>query len=276
MRLLLSDGRIYNLSRPFITVGRSATRDIVIPDPRISRHHAVLRQHSESYILSDVGSANGTYVNGNRIENPIVLQHGDSIRMGTITLLFQHEQYLDYEPVDRPYPQSFDEPLTGLEGAQIDLLDIPMTPATTPPENALSSAKTEPLDDPNPTIKDIDETSPLVKTILYDMTLGIGEKRLIRRLVRKGTPQSEAESLVRAVAKKQPKFATTEVGKQARAERAMMQMVPAGLLFLIGLLVTTLLYIITDLRWWYWFLWLAVALGAAGFLRAFYQWLKTR
>jgi len=275
MRLLVSDGRIYKLTRPFITLGRSATRDIIIPDPRVSRHHAVLRQYSESYILSDVGSTNGTFVNGRRLDNTHVLQHGDSIRMGTITLLFQHEQLLQYEPADNRPLKSLDEPLTGLEGDSIDLLDIPVTPESAV-EDRFSSAKTAPLDDPDPTIKDIDEIEVQIKKILYELALGIGEKRLVRKLVRKGKDRQEAEKLVRKASKKLDKYKATEDGQQALAERAMMQMAPAGLLFLFGLVSATFLYIVTQPRWYYWFLWLAVLTGAAVFLRAFSQWLDAR
>ncbi|MBN1119882.1 MAG: FHA domain-containing protein [Anaerolineae bacterium] len=275
MRLVVSDGRIYKLTRPFITMGRSATRDIVIPDPRVSRHHAVLRQYSESYILSDVGSTNGTFVNGLRIADTHILQHGDTIRMGTITLLFQHEQLLQYEPADKKPQQSFDEPLTGLEDAPIDLLDIPMTsePAV---ENELSSAKTAPLEDPDSTVKDSNDTDLQIEKILHELTLGGGKKRLVRKLVRNGKDRQEAEKLVHKASKNLNKYKTSEAGQQAIAERAIMQMVPAGLLFLLGLASTTFLYIVTQPRWYYWFLWLAVLAGAAVFLRAFSQWLNTR
>jgi pSer/pThr/pTyr-binding forkhead associated (FHA) protein len=275
MRLLLSDGRVYKLTRPFITMGRSATRDIIIPDPRVSRHHAVLRQVSESYILSDVGSTNGTFVNGRRIADTHVLQHGDSIRMGMITLLFQHEQYLQYEPVDKPPQQSFDEPLTGLEEEPLDLLDIPMAPAAAV-EDRFSSAKTAPLEDPEPATQGIDDTDILIEKALFELTLGSGEKQLVRKLVRKGKDRQESEKLVSKAVKGLDEYKTTANGQQAVAERAIMQMVASGLLFLLGLISTTFLYIMTQPRWYYWFLWLAVLLGAVSFLAALARWLNTR
>jgi serine/threonine protein kinase len=68
-------------------IGRRGDNDIILPDRQISGHHAHLSV-SDGVILADVGSRNGTYVNGRRIREPYHLRDGDRIRMGRTELLF--------------------------------------------------------------------------------------------------------------------------------------------------------------------------------------------
>lgn len=63
-------------------VGRSANNAIVLPLPEISRRHARLFKVGEQYHLEDLGSTNGTYVNGARLSEPVTLRDGDEIRIG--------------------------------------------------------------------------------------------------------------------------------------------------------------------------------------------------
>ncbi len=80
--LVASSGSGFQLIGPSITIGRAADNDIVIDDNTVSRHHARLDMQASTYILTDLGSANGTWVNGRRLSAPVVLQAGDSIRFG--------------------------------------------------------------------------------------------------------------------------------------------------------------------------------------------------
>ena len=72
---------------PFV-IGREATCDLWLDDPTVSKHHADLRRTDEGWLLTDVGSRNGTRVNGWRIEDA-VLRDGDVVRMGNVSVLFQ-------------------------------------------------------------------------------------------------------------------------------------------------------------------------------------------
>jgi FHA domain len=72
---------------PFV-IGREATCDLFLDDPTVSKHHADLRRTDEGWLLTDVGSRNGTRVNGWRIED-VVLRDGDVVRMGNVSVLFQ-------------------------------------------------------------------------------------------------------------------------------------------------------------------------------------------
>lgn len=62
-----------------ITIGREPVNDIVLSDPEISRRHARLMYQAGRYVLEDLGSTNGTSVNGRRITEPAVLNAGDVI-----------------------------------------------------------------------------------------------------------------------------------------------------------------------------------------------------
>ncbi len=71
------------------TIGRSANNGIVINDAEISRRHAQLTPQAGNFVLEDLGSTNGTFVNGSRLNQPTVLQHGDSVEFGdTVRLRF--------------------------------------------------------------------------------------------------------------------------------------------------------------------------------------------
>jgi len=56
--------QIYELNKDIITLGRDITNDIVINDPEVSRHHCRLTRGGGGYTLEDLGSTNGTFVNG--------------------------------------------------------------------------------------------------------------------------------------------------------------------------------------------------------------------
>lgn len=65
-----------------VRLGRAVGNDIRLADSRVSRHHAVLERLGQEYLITDQGSSNGTYVNGMRIRQPILLHSGDTITIG--------------------------------------------------------------------------------------------------------------------------------------------------------------------------------------------------
>ncbi|HEV2456917.1 MAG TPA: FHA domain-containing protein, partial [Ktedonobacterales bacterium] len=85
---LAHDGHI-PLARPVIHIGRMEGNDIVLDDPLVSRHHAVIRWGANGYELEDLGGANGTYVQGHRVHGPVVLASALTIRVGNTELVFQ-------------------------------------------------------------------------------------------------------------------------------------------------------------------------------------------
>jgi pSer/pThr/pTyr-binding forkhead associated (FHA) protein len=75
-----------------MTLGRQADNQIVINDHRVSRHHAQLSWRGTSYVLEDLGSANGTWVNGAKVTNPVTLKPGDTVGLSQdIKLLFSDQ-----------------------------------------------------------------------------------------------------------------------------------------------------------------------------------------
>uniref|UniRef100_A0A540VHC5 FHA domain-containing protein n=2 Tax=Litorilinea aerophila TaxID=1204385 RepID=A0A540VHC5_9CHLR len=67
-------------SRP-ITIGRSEECDIMLPDRQVSRLHARIRWQGEYYQLEDLGSKNGTHVNGQEVQSATILHDGDEIQI---------------------------------------------------------------------------------------------------------------------------------------------------------------------------------------------------
>jgi sigma-B regulation protein RsbU (phosphoserine phosphatase) len=77
------------LGRLRITIGRSARNDVCIPDPFASRVHAEVRREGDQYLIQDLGSANGTYYNGSRLEQVAPLTHGGRIQIGETEIVFK-------------------------------------------------------------------------------------------------------------------------------------------------------------------------------------------
>lgn len=78
----------FTLNKLKITIGRQDDNDIVIPEQTISKNHAIIHIENGSFFLTDLGSTNGTFVNGNRIDK-LILKSGDIIRFGASTCKFQ-------------------------------------------------------------------------------------------------------------------------------------------------------------------------------------------
>jgi hypothetical protein len=70
------------------TIGRSPDNDIFLDDVTVSRKHAVLAQDGNQFLIEDLGSLNGTFVNRRRIESPMRLESGDEVQIGKYRLSF--------------------------------------------------------------------------------------------------------------------------------------------------------------------------------------------
>ncbi|RPJ03141.1 MAG: FHA domain-containing protein [Chloroflexi bacterium] len=82
--------QIYELNKGIITLGRDITNDIVINDPEVSRHHCRLTQGGGGFTIEDLGSTNGTFINGQRLTGARPLSHGDMVGLGeTVTLAYE-------------------------------------------------------------------------------------------------------------------------------------------------------------------------------------------
>lgn len=87
----LSGRRHLELDRDRVTVGKDEHNDLVVDDdPTISRLHAVLERFAAGWCVTDLGSSNGTYLNGERIWGQHRVRHGDEVRVGRTRLLFRN------------------------------------------------------------------------------------------------------------------------------------------------------------------------------------------
>ncbi|MBN1564206.1 MAG: FHA domain-containing protein [Anaerolineae bacterium] len=88
--------QIYDLNKGIITLGRDITNDIVINDPEVSRHHCRLTQGGGGFTIEDLGSTNGTFLNGQRLTGARPLSHGDMLGLGeTVTLAYESASAAD-------------------------------------------------------------------------------------------------------------------------------------------------------------------------------------
>jgi phosphoserine phosphatase RsbU/P len=110
---------VVKLDRSRLTIGRSSRNDICIGDPFASRLHAELRKEADHVMLVDMGSANGTFLNSQRVTGAVPLQVGDRIRIG--------ETEIEYASGDQTMLSGATVYLSGSEGT-----DLPADTITSP------------------------------------------------------------------------------------------------------------------------------------------------
>jgi len=119
-----------------LTIGRGKDRDLVIESKAVSRQHAQIEARGVSAILIDLGSANGTLLNGRRVDKPAPLGETDEIRVGEFSLRLQRDQKQP-APAAEPAPiQPRPQPAT--EFPEIKVPPRPAEPAAAaPPADAV-------------------------------------------------------------------------------------------------------------------------------------------
>ncbi|UWG99275.1 FHA domain-containing protein [Dehalobacter sp. DCM] len=84
----LPKGRKIKIDSHGLSIGRGKHNDIVVPDHYCSLDHAEFKHSKGATTLEDVGSTNGTWVNGERIHSQVQLVAGDFIKIGSITFVY--------------------------------------------------------------------------------------------------------------------------------------------------------------------------------------------
>lgn len=144
--------KVFELNQAVVTIGRDYSNEIVINDVEISRKHARLTATSGGYILEDMGSTNGTFVNGQRLLGPHLLRPGETISFGEkVSLSYEMLQFDPNATVaapinNPPYPSSpYDSPGVPSPVYQSPVQNIPAYPASAQPVSSPPQAVQQPL-----------------------------------------------------------------------------------------------------------------------------------
>jgi pSer/pThr/pTyr-binding forkhead associated (FHA) protein len=86
------NGGKFQLAGFMISIGRSANNQVVLKDDAVSRAHALITCEDDKYFISDLGSTNGTLLNGSPLRSRQRLTDGDVIRLGNTILWFAVQQ----------------------------------------------------------------------------------------------------------------------------------------------------------------------------------------
>jgi pSer/pThr/pTyr-binding forkhead associated (FHA) protein len=130
--------------RPF-TLGRDPGNDIIVRDPKVSRHHAEIVFERGFFVLHDLASANGTYVNGKRIR-VAPLTHGARLRLGNTYGRFSEELPTESEAAPMSSAEPFDQ---AVPPPTEDLAALEMLPTSSIPRvdlHTIPHEKVEPAD----------------------------------------------------------------------------------------------------------------------------------
>jgi len=85
------------------TIGRLPDNAVVIDSPAVSGHHACVFREGDHFVVEDLASTNGTFVNGKRVTRH-TLQHGDTMRLGKHTILFETVDGEQFDPEEQAEP----------------------------------------------------------------------------------------------------------------------------------------------------------------------------
>lgn len=94
--LIMEGGRIFKLKQAVVNIGRRLDNHLVLNDPRVSRNHAQLRAINGRYVLFDLNSTGGTYVNGQRVTQ-CILYAGDVISLAGEKLVYRQDGMSTYD-----------------------------------------------------------------------------------------------------------------------------------------------------------------------------------
>jgi hypothetical protein len=134
MRSGPTPGAAFLLEGDQITIGRDPTNSITINDAEISRRHARLTYQGGKYIIEDLGSTNGTLVNGQRLAGPRVLKSGEVVSFGEqIVLVFESTNFDPGATVVSP------------RAAAVPSISRPIQPPPPPPVDYAGSVPASPV-----------------------------------------------------------------------------------------------------------------------------------
>jgi diguanylate cyclase (GGDEF)-like protein len=107
-------GKRRDIEKEGIVIGRADDADIPLDDQSVSRRHVRINKQKKDFVIADLGSTNGTYLNDTKIEQATVLHNGDRIKVGTTIFKFICSDDMEAEYFDQLYQYSIRDGLTGL------------------------------------------------------------------------------------------------------------------------------------------------------------------
>ena len=78
-----------HVDRPVVSIGRAVDNDVRLTSGLVSRHHCRIESGPDGVWVVDLGSANGTFVNGQRVSGPTVLSPGDAVQFGAVQFRYE-------------------------------------------------------------------------------------------------------------------------------------------------------------------------------------------
>ncbi len=127
-------GHTFPLHGDTLVLGRDPRNDIVISHPQVSRRHARISREGNVWLIDDLGSTNGTFLNGRRLTEPRVLTHGDRVTLGEAVALTFRERITT--PEDAPRPLDAPPPPPPWSARDRDPLQRTVPPRPAPPSYA--------------------------------------------------------------------------------------------------------------------------------------------
>lgn len=134
--MFTADGqrRRFPLQRDVTVIGRREDCDLRIPLTEVSRKHCRLVKDPNGLRLEDLGSSNGTFHNGSRIQESMV-QPGDHMQIGPVTFTVQIDGFPSDDMIEPPKADASDSSSVGAQGAIDDIPSPSMPPASRTPPN---------------------------------------------------------------------------------------------------------------------------------------------
>src|SRR5438105_9103551 len=161
-------GRRLPVKTPVVNLGRADYNDIVLPDPSVSTSHAKLQRREGVWVLVDLDSTNGTFVDGERVRGEAPLAPGATVRLGDVQLLFEptdekqgvakgggtqvlrtpHSSALPGPPAPPASPARSVPPAPAAPAAPVRPPPPPRSPPAPPPPPRLQAAPPPPVGPP--------------------------------------------------------------------------------------------------------------------------------
>lgn len=177
------DGEVFELGSRAV-IGRLDTCDVTLDDKSVSREHARLSRLRNGFLIEDLGSTNGTLVNGRKINDAVLLRSEDRITIGSIELRFTASPQVDGEEADHmsenldAAPEEFERSIAEIPEPPVETeelhesavaTDLPDVGVTFPPLHLTSNDQPE-AEDAEVRGQAVDEVRPVLHR-LHDLAL---------------------------------------------------------------------------------------------------------